>query len=50
MEKEFTKSDLKNRMVVETRCHLFYMVIDNWLVGVSDSLDLRCYSDKLFHK
>lgn len=49
MEKEFTKSDLKNRMVVETRCHLFYMVIDNWLVGVSDSLDLRCYSDKLFH-
>lgn len=49
MKNEFTKSDLKNRMVVETRCHLFYMVVDNWLIGVSDSLDLQCYSNKLFH-
>ena len=50
MIKKITKSDLKNRMVVELRNHLFYMVIDKWLIGMSDSIDLRFYSKDLLHR
>ena len=50
MIKKITKSDLKNRMVVELRNHLFYMVIDKWLIGMSDSIDLRIYSKDLLYR
>lgn len=51
MVDKFTKSDLKNRMVVETREHLFYIVIGSCLVGVSDSINLNSYNKYLqnFH-
>ena len=47
----FTKSDLRDRMVVETRAHLFYIVIGSYLIGVSDSINLDSYNKYLqnFH-
>ena len=49
MIKKITKSDLKNRMVVELRNHLFYIVIDKLLIGISDSINLMYYNNALFH-
>ena len=46
---KFTKSDLKNRMVVETKNHLFYIVIGEWLVGETDSIKLDSYSYDLYN-
>ena len=46
---KFTKSDLKNRMVVETKNHLFYIVIGEWLVGETGSIKLDSYSYDLYN-
>lgn len=45
--KEFTKSDLKNRMVVEYRNGKRRMVVDNMLIGYSQYGDLEEYNDDL---
>lgn len=49
MLENFTKSDLRDRMVVETREHLFYIVIGSCLVGVSDSIKLSSYDNRLIN-
>ena len=53
--KEFTKSDLKNRMVVECRNGLRYIVVDEYLLGKSGyneledfTADLRCEKNAEF--
>lgn len=46
---KFTKSDLKDCMVVETRNHLFYIVIGDWLVGISGSINIDSYNDCLLN-
>lgn len=45
--KEFTKSDLKNRMVVEYRNGYRRMVVDDVLVGNTRYGDLKEYNDDL---
>ena len=45
--KEFKKSDLKNRMVVEYRNGYRRMVCDNWLMGRCESDGLNTYNDDL---
>lgn len=47
MEKEFTKADLKNRMVVEYRDGQRRMVVDNVLMGVHGHANLAEYFDDL---
>jgi hypothetical protein len=42
-----TKSDLKNRMVVELRNGTRYVVIDNYLTNWFSSSYLQFYNDKL---
>jgi hypothetical protein len=48
--KEFTKANLKNRMVVEYRNGERRMVVDNMLIGYSQRGDLNNYNDDLSHK
>ena len=51
MEKEFTKSDLKNRMVVRQRCGTYKVVMDNYLLGAIQYGDLDTdYNDDLTSK
>ena len=45
--KDFTKADLKNRMIVETRRSDRFIVIDNILVGKTAWSDLADYKDDL---
>ena len=45
--KEFKKSDLKNRMVVEYRNGERRMVVDDMLIGYSQYGDLGEYNDNL---
>ena len=51
MMKEFTKSDLKNRMVVETRNGDRYILIDDRLLSDTNYLWLNSHYDEhnLFH-
>lgn len=48
--KEFKKSDLKNRMVVEYRNGERRMVVDNMLIGYSQYGDLDEYNNDLSYK
>lgn len=45
MQKEFTKNDLENRMIVELRDGTRKMVVDNVLVGNSSYNHLNDYTD-----
>lgn len=45
--KDFTKADLKNRMIVETRRSDRFIVIDNILVGRDTWSDLANYKEDL---
>lgn len=45
-----TKSDLKNRMLVRTKCGSLYMVVDGFLVKESGWLSLNCYNEDLTTK
>ena len=47
--KDFTKADLKNRMVVENRDGKRFMVVDNWLVGYDYCSELSNYRENLKH-
>lgn len=45
--KYFTKSKLKNGMVVETENGRKYLVIDNWLIGNDISINLKYFDNNL---
>lgn len=47
--KDFTKSDLANGMIVEQRCGLRKIVIEDRIVGYESYGELQCYGDDLLH-
>ena len=47
---EFTESDLKTGMIVETRCHEPYMVYDKRLISASGYEPLINYTIDLYHR
>ena len=47
MYKEFTKADLRNRMVVELRCGGFYLVVDDYLLSANGFMLLSQYNEEL---
>ena len=49
-EYEFTESDLKTGMIVETRCHESYMVYDKRLINTSGYEPLINYTIDLYHR
>lgn len=50
MYKEFTKADLKNGMVVEQRCGVRKIVIDDKIIGYDSFGELKSYEDNLSKK
>lgn len=50
MKKEFTKSDLKDGMVVEYRNGKRRLVLNNFLIGIDGYFDLSNYSENLKDK
>ena len=48
--KDFKKSDLKNRMVVETRGQHLFLVVDNCLLGYGEWNRLSMFDENLMFK
>lgn len=47
--KDFTKSDLANGMIVEQRCGMRKIVIEDRIVGYEEYGELENYEDNLLH-
>lgn len=50
MRNSFTKKDLKNRMVVETRGQHLFLVVDNCLLGYGEWNRLSMFDENLMFK
>jgi hypothetical protein len=48
--KDFTKSDLANGMIVEQRCGMRKIVIEDRIVGYESYGELENYEDNLLHQ